>query len=46
MQPVALATSAFWTLKSAAAFVAARLGTTVRFILQQHSMWHMTQARI
>lgn len=44
VQPVALATSAFWTLKSAAAFVAARLGTTVRFILQQHSMWHMTQA--
>ncbi|KAK9807907.1 hypothetical protein WJX73_000144 [Symbiochloris irregularis] len=43
-QPAALATSAFWTLKSAAAFVAARLGTTVRHVLQQHSMWHMAQA--
>ena len=43
MPPVAA--SAYWGLQSAAAFVAARLGTTLRHILQQHSMWHMAQAR-
>ncbi|KAK9843785.1 hypothetical protein WJX81_006264 [Elliptochloris bilobata] len=39
-----VAASAYWGLQSAAAFVAARLGTTLRHILQQHSMWHMAQA--
>jgi len=40
-----VAASAYWGLQSAATFVAARLGTTLRHILQQHSMWHMAQAR-
>ena len=42
MPPVAA--SAYWSLNSAAAMVATRLGTTLRYILQQHSMWHMAQA--
>ncbi len=40
-----VAASAYWGLQSAGAFVATRLGTTLRHILQQHSMWHMAQAR-
>lgn len=40
-----VAASAYWSLNSAAAMVATRLGTTLRYILQQHSMWHMAQAR-
>lgn len=40
-----VAASAYWSLHSAAAMVATRLGTTLRYILQQHSMWHMAQAR-
>ena len=43
MPPVAA--SAYWSLNSAAAMVATQLGTTLRYILQQHSMWHMAQAR-
>ncbi|BDA43970.1 hypothetical protein COCOBI_05-1540 [Coccomyxa sp. Obi] len=39
-----VAASAYWSLHSAAAMVATRLGTTLRYILQQHSMWHMAQA--
>lgn len=38
-----MAASAYWSLHSAAAMVATRLGTTLRYILQQHSMWHMAQ---
>ena len=40
-----VAASAFWTLQSAAAMVATQLGTTLRYIMQQHSMWHMAQVR-
>ena len=38
-----VAASAYWTLQSAAAMVATQLGTTLRYIMQQHSMWHMAQ---
>jgi hypothetical protein len=38
-----VAASAYWSLNGAAAMVATRLGTTLRYILQQHSMWHMAQ---
>ncbi len=38
-----MAASAVWSLNSTAALVATRLGTTLRYILQQHSMWHMAQ---
>ena len=38
-----VAASAYWTLQSAAAMVATQLGTTLRYIMQQHSMWHMVQ---
>ena len=40
-----VAASAYWTLQSAAALVATQLGTTLRYIMQQHSMWHMAQVR-
>lgn len=42
--PAQLATSAYWTLRGASAFVAGKLGTTVTHVLQQHSMLHMTKA--
>lgn len=41
--PAQLATSAYWTLRGASAFVAGKLGTTVTHVLQQHSMLHMTK---
>ncbi len=41
--PAQLATSAYWTLMGASAFVAGKLGTTVTHVLQQHSMLHMTK---
>lgn len=41
-----VAASAYWTLQSAAAMVATQLGTTLRYIMQQHSMWHMAQVGI
>lgn len=40
-----VAASAYWTLQSAAAMVATQLGTTLRYIMQQHSMWHMAQVK-
>ena len=40
-----VAASAYWTLQSAAALVATQLGTTLRYIMQQHSMWHMAQVK-
>ncbi|KAK9818684.1 hypothetical protein WJX74_005716 [Apatococcus lobatus] len=44
VQPAHLATTAFWTLRSAAAFVASRVGISATHVLVQHSMWHMVQA--
>lgn len=41
--PAQLATSAWWTLRGASAFVAGKLGTSVSAVLQQHSMLHMTK---
>ena len=38
-----VAASTVWSLNGTAALVATRLGTTLRYILQQHSMWHMAQ---
>ena len=43
--PAQLATSAYWTLRGASAFVAGKLGTTVTHVLQQHSMLHMTKVQ-
>ncbi|KAA6419143.1 MAG: hypothetical protein FRX49_10883 [Trebouxia sp. A1-2] len=42
--PAQLATSAYWTLRGASAFVAGKLGSTVTHVLQSHSMLHMTKA--
>lgn len=44
--PAQLASSAYWTLRGASAFVAGKLGTTVTHVLQQHSMLHMTKVRL
>ena len=41
--PGALASSAFWTLRGASAYVAGRLGTTLTHIFQQHSMYNMVK---
>lgn len=41
--PAQLATSAYWTLRGASAFVAGKLGSTVTHVLQSHSMLHMTK---
>ncbi len=43
MGPAQLATSAYWTLRGASAFVAGKLGSTVTHVLQSHSMLHMTK---
>ena len=45
VQPMHLATTAFWTLRSAAAFIASRVGISATHVLVQHSMWHMVQVR-
>ena len=45
VQPAHLATTAFWTLRSAAAFIASRVGISATHVLVQHSMWHMVQVR-
>lgn len=42
--PAQLATSAYWTLRGASAFVAGKVGSTVTHVLQSHSMLHMTKA--
>lgn len=39
--PAGLTRGVYWTLHSASAYVAAKLGTNLRYILQQHSQWHM-----
>lgn len=41
--PAGLTRGMYWTLHSASAYVAAKLGTNLRYILQQHSQWHMAQ---
>lgn len=41
--PGALATSAYWALRSSTAYVAGKLGTTAHHIWQAHSMYHMVR---
>ncbi|KAK9808765.1 hypothetical protein WJX72_003209 [[Myrmecia] bisecta] len=41
LRPAHLASSAYWTLRNAGAYVAGRLGATAAHLYQQHSMWHM-----